>query len=173
MPRIRSLFILLAGLALVAVACGGGEEPAASPIPDPTEPGISSACLADTPDCDDTVVPGEEPTPDDSGEGDVTSGVVIPAGGITIAEALAEASGGTVALSAFVFIDDGGARVCDAVAESFPPQCGGESLELSTIETVDPDDLEEAQGIRWTNDRITLFGEIVDGIFVIDPMTTG
>jgi hypothetical protein len=60
-----------------------------------------------------------------------------------------------------LLIDAGdGWRLCAAIAESYPPQCGGESL---TVEGLDPadHDLQEAAGVRWS-EGVTLFGE-VDG----------
>ncbi|MEX2211191.1 MAG: hypothetical protein WD689_05450 [Gaiellaceae bacterium] len=52
-------------------------------------------------------------------------------------------------------------RLCDALAESYPPQCGGESFrvegELGAV------DWSEAQGVRWTDRPVLLRGEIEDG----------
>jgi len=62
------------------------------------------------------------------------------------------------------FLVDSGddVRLCDALAESFPPQCGGESLR---VEGELPDvRWSEAQGVRWTDQQIVLRGEIDDGV---------
>ena len=42
------------------------------------------------------------------------------------------------------------ARLCEALAESFPPQCGGASVVIVDPEALDVD-LQEAQGVRWTD----------------------
>jgi hypothetical protein len=33
--------------------------------------------------------------------------------------------------------------------------------------------LQNAQGVTWTDDLLSLFGELVDGVFVVDPTVTG
>ncbi len=80
--------------------------------------------------------------------------------GITVAEALGHGpTDDIVAVTGAVFVDpDGSVRLCDAILESFPPQCGGatllvEGLDLSTLE------LEEANGLRWA-EGVTLLGSV-------------
>jgi hypothetical protein len=82
------------------------------------------------------------------------------AGGITVAEALEHGpTDDIVSVTGALFVGaDGIVRLCDAIAESFPPQCGGasllvEGLDLSTIE------LEEANGVRWA-ESVTLLGSV-------------
>jgi hypothetical protein len=80
--------------------------------------------------------------------------------GISVAEA--QAHGPTddiVSVTGALFVDaDGTVRLCDAIAESFPPQCGGatllvEGLDLTSVE------LEEANGVRWA-EGVTLLGSV-------------
>lgn len=63
-----------------------------------------------------------------------------------------------VTVSGFVVWDSGGARLCEVLMESFPPQCGGAAVTIS-----DPDslqvELEEAQSVRWTNDPVQIVGD--------------
>ncbi len=94
-------------------------------------------------------------------------------GGLSVTEALTTNAEGVIAVQGFVFIDADGARLCDALAESFPPQCGGDTLPMASLDGVDPNLLQESQGIRWTDVPVTLFGEIVDGVLVVDPMVQG
>ena len=51
----KKLVLLVASLALIATACGGGEDDAAAlPINDGADPAIDTAtCLAGEPDCGD------------------------------------------------------------------------------------------------------------------------
>lgn len=77
-------------------------------------------------------------------------------------EALAHVGGEPVLVNGALFIDpDGALRLCEAIAESFPPQCGGARLE---VEGLDPAGqlLEEANGVRWA-EAVQLFGRVVEG----------
>ena len=176
MKGIRSLLILSA-LALVIAACGGAAEPPVETLPPVGDPLVTSACEVGVPDCNDTVDTdeplfiGDEPT-DGITPGQPTTGFPIP-GGLTIGDALAGDATGILAIQGFVVADADGARFCDLLAESLPPLCGGESLGLTSLDGIDPDDLSEAQGVQWTDQPITLFGEIVDGTFVIDTLVSG
>ncbi len=175
MKGTRSLLILSA-LALVIAACGGAAEPPVETLPPVGDPLVSSACEEGVPDCYDTVdvdeplfVDGE---PTDGVPPGTTSGFPV-LGGLSIGEALATDATGTLAIQAFVVADADGAQLCELLAESLPPQCGGETLSLTSLDTIDPDDLSEAQGVQWTEQPITLLGEIVDGTFVIDTLVSG
>lgn len=199
----KRLAAMVAALVLVVAACGDdddspvdvstgddptgqvddqpGDEPADSPADDPAdseEPPVAGACAEEDPDCDDTVEPGEPVGEDPAPEpGYGTSSGLVVNGGLTISEALSTDATGTRAIQGFVFADGDGIRLCEALAESFPPQCGGASL---TVDSASVDDLDLgdvplafAQGVNWTDAPVTLFGELVDGIFVVDPLTTG
>lgn len=78
-----------------------------------------------------------------------------------------------VTVRGFVFWDDSGARVCELLLESFPPQCGGEQLSL-TDPTPLALELEESQGIRWTNQPVEI-GAYFDGrqLELLDRATSG
>lgn len=64
----------------------------------------------------------------------------------------------------YVVVDSKSARLCGALAESLPPQCGP-----TRIIGIDDLDLEfkEAQGVRWTEHHVTLWGHYVDGTLTI------
>ncbi len=177
MKGIRSLLILSA-FALVIAACGGtSDEQSVEILPPVGDPLVSSQCAEDVPDCDDTLV-ADEPLfigdePRDGVPPGQTSGGFLVGDGLTVGEALRTDATGVLAVNAFVFADAAGPRLCGLLAESFPPQCGGETVGLSNLEGVDPSLLTESQGVRWTDLPITLFGEIVDGTFIIEPMTAG
>jgi hypothetical protein len=73
------------------------------------------------------------------------------------------ATGQAFEFTGYVFRVDGETRICDAIRESHPPQCGGESyrvlgLQVSTLGAA----LEEAQGVSWTDQPVMLTGELVD-----------
>jgi inhibitor of cysteine peptidase len=74
---------------------------------------------------------------------------------------LADAGPGDVTVRGFVIWDDSSARLCELLLESYPPQCGGASIEIADPESLGVE-LEEAQGVRWTPNAVTL-GWMFDG----------
>ncbi len=53
-------------------------------------------------------------------------------------------------------------RLCSALAESFPPQCGGASLHVVGLELDEVDGLITEGDVSWTDRPIELLG-VVDG----------
>jgi hypothetical protein len=89
---------------------------------------------------------------------------------MSVEDALAVSIDGGFAISGF-FLDDGsGPRLCDALAESFPPQCGGASIELDNSVGVELDGLVTEGAVTWTEQPTVLVGEIVDGLFVVQSI---
>ncbi len=84
------------------------------------------------------------------------------AAALLTALALAGCGGGPEERTGFLVDDGATVRLCDALAESYPPQCGGASLlvegRLPRVEW------SEAQGVRWTAAQVGLRGEVEDGV---------
>lgn len=169
----RRLMAVVIALALFAVSCGTSAEEVPVNTNPTAAPGIAGTCLADEPDCNDNpgVAGGETPV-DLPPAGDVSNGAVVD-GGLTISEALATGATGILAVKGFLVDDGTTARLCEALAESFPPQCGGASVELTGYETIDPDSLKTEQGVTWTDDVTTMYGELADGVFDENAFTNG
>jgi hypothetical protein len=81
--------------------------------------------------------------------------------GLSVAQALDhQATDDLVSVAGTLFVDeDGTVHLCDAIAESFPPQCGGarivvEGLDLDTIAN-----LQTENGVSWA-EGVTLFGSV-------------
>ena len=80
--------------------------------------------------------------------------------GISIDEAIGNAGAEPLLVNGALFIDpDGAVLLCNAIAESFPPQCGGTRLEIRGLDLASVPDLEEANGARWA-ERVQLLGRI-------------
>ena len=184
--RLIRAIALVAVLALALVACGDGtveEAPLASLPPagsgDQSPPDAAGACLEGEPDCVDTglvnapplPLEGEEPTV--ATDGDVVSGGMTVNGGLEVGEALATDAAGIIAVQGYLLDDGSGARLCEVLAESYPPQCGGASIPVTNYEEVVDVPLNSNQNVTWTDERVTFFGEIVDGVFVVDPTVAG
>jgi hypothetical protein len=100
-----------------------------------------------------------------SGDGDDPSSEALP---LSVEGLLEAEPSGSVEAIGFVVIDSAGARLCFALAESFPPQCGGSSLEI-----VNPSDLdvifEESGAVQWTDSAVVVRGQYSQQTFTIEP----
>ena len=169
---LRQRWGLVAALTLVVAACGTGSD--AEGV-DALPPDPAGACLEGDPDCRD--IPGNEPLPP-NGEPDLSQepgddGVDVGVdGGLTVSDALTSTTEGVIAVAGFIVADASGLRLCEALAESLPPQCAGAALPLSDLESVDPDDLRTEQGVTWSDYPVTVFGEIVDGTLQATPFSS-
>ncbi len=81
--------------------------------------------------------------------------------GLSVADALTHGpTDDMVSVTGALFVNaDGTVLLCDAIAESFPPQCGGdriivEGLDLSTVEG-----LQTEGDVRWA-ESVTLLGSV-------------
>lgn len=82
---------------------------------------------------------------------------------------IAEASEGTGAaeLEGFVVERDGVAKLCEALLESFPPQCGEPSVVIANIEALDAAFATE-QGVSWTDLSVSVVGTVDDGVLTLE-----
>ena len=133
---------LLLAIALVVAACTSSESVS-------TEPSADDACLVGAPDCEDSASSDLPPTE--------------PERGVSVADATAQPIDGAFELRGFFFADGSGARMCETLLESFPPQCGGASIPVGDFEVDLP--LSSEAGVSWTDQVVYLEGEIIGGVF--------
>ena len=81
--------------------------------------------------------------------------------GMSVADALGHrATDDLVTVSGALFVDaDGTVRLCDAIAESFPPQCGGERIVVQGLDLDAVPGLQTEGGVSWA-EGLTLFGSV-------------
>lgn len=81
--------------------------------------------------------------------------------GMTVADALGHRpTDDLVTVSGALFVDpDGTVRLCDAVAESFPPQCGGERIVVQGLDLDAIPGLQTEGEVSWA-EGVTLFGSL-------------
>ena len=169
MKTFRIRVAAVAALALMLAACSGGDD-ATAELPIDDAPGdtpiAAGACLVGEPDCQDTLVPlaGEEPIDLDPATGEPLGGA-----GLSVGEVLGTDIDGGFAIQAFYYADDSGTYLCDALAESFPPQCGADRIPLDNTAGIDLGPLQSEQGVSWSDDFVTVVGEVIDGVFVLTP----
>jgi hypothetical protein len=166
--------ILIVGLvALVAAGCAVSEErsgPGADEVPV-----VSLQCAEDHPDCVDTVV-GDQPDtggPTPTAPVDSSSSGFIVGPGLTITEAVAYDGAEPVAVGGFVVTTPEGTRLCEALAESFPPQCGGPSVNVVNPETLTNFVLIEEGETQWSPDLVVVLGHVSGSDFTIASNVSG
>lgn len=107
---------------------------------------------------------------DGGGDG---SAAPAPGEALSVEEALASTLAGPLLVQGFIVARDGEpVRLCDLLAESYPPQCGGaslvvEGLDLDTVEgltrTAEPDLAQAA----WSEATVSVLGEVADGVLTV------
>ena len=184
----------LAALALTAAACGSSSNADDTTTADDTEgsplagadeagdtPAVAGVCAPGHPDCEDTLVvaPDVSDLPSTGDEGPVpgatdavrSSGTTID-GGLTISEALATDATGILAVKGHFFDDGTGPRLCEGLVglgERYG--CDGQHISVTNL---DSDTLGTSvvfhDGLTYTEDLLTLFGELVDGSLIVDNL---
>ena len=113
----------------------------------------------------DTPVDGDDTPPPSAAPGNEPVLVIVEGDvdgpGLSVAEALGhQATDDVVTVTGALFVDpDGTVRLCDAIAESFPPQCGGDRIEVQGLDLATIADLQEEGDVQWS-DSVTLFGSV-------------
>ena len=82
--------------------------------------------------------------------------------GISIEEAIALQSPEPVLVNGWVYASGGEIRFCDAIAESYPPQCPGVSLLVEGLKLEEVDGLQREGDVAWS-ERTQLLGVVADG----------
>ena len=117
---------------------------------------------------------GEDPAVGDPGAGSTvpqTSGLGAgPA--ISIDEALASGSEEPLLVAGNLLALDDEVRLCSALAESFPPQCGGASLHVVGLKLAEVDGLITEGDVSWTDRPIELLGVVDNDTQAKDDILT-
>jgi hypothetical protein len=167
MDRIGMKLLVVLAVALVTASCStsdGTREVGTNDAPD-----AAAACAEDQPECSDTSVSGDLPTggedppaPTTDSNDEPTSGGMVIDGGVTVSDAIAYRGSEPVAVGGFVVVTSDGAHLCESLAESFPPQCGGARLVLVDRDALGDLVLIEEGDVQWSPDRVVVTGT-VDG----------
>jgi len=102
-----------------------------------------------------------------------TSGGAATGPGLSVSEARASRPGRTVLVSGFVVAEGDHVRLCEALAESYPPQCGGAFLEVRGLDVSAMPGVETVQDVRWTPRARQLLGEVSGGTLSVTGTTKG
>jgi hypothetical protein len=109
----------------------------------------------------------------DTGGAPPSQGAPIPGGGLSIQEAIDSTLAGPLAVRGFIVAPEGErVRLCTALLESYPPQCGEpslvvEGLELATIEGLESTDDPSLAQVTWSDAEVSLLGTVEDGVLTV------
>ena len=110
-----------------------------------------------------------DPAGADRGRGDRTG--VGP--GISVADALDSDSKDELLVKGWLVVDqDGTVRLCDALAESDPPQCAGASVRVEGLDLGSLEGLTSKGGVTWSQQQVKLLGRLVDGVLKVSEAQT-
>ncbi len=87
--------------------------------------------------------------------------------GLSVREALDSRLNQPLLVNGFVVARDGFTRLCSTLAESYPPQCGGDSLVLEGLDLASLDELDTAQGVTWSNETRQVLGRVSNGVLTV------
>jgi hypothetical protein len=86
---------------------------------------------------------------------------------VSIDEALASGSDESLLVNGNLLAQGGDVRLCSALAESFPPQCGGASLVVEGLVLEEVDGLVTEGDVSWTDRPIQLLGVVSEGMLTV------
>jgi hypothetical protein len=153
MFKLVKIVAALGLLALLLAACGSAETTSELPLDAGGGNGGADACLVGEPECQDTFPDSGEPTGP-------------PPPGLPISSVANTPIDGGFVISGFYFDDGEDPLLCEALAESYPPQCGGASIAFDNTAGAELGVLSIEQGVTWSDQPVLIEGEVVDGVFV-------
>lgn len=110
-----------------------------------------AACGAD--DDGGDAAPQPQPAP--------SAGAPIPGGGLSVQEALDSELDGPLLVRGYLIERDGELRLCDAILESYPPQCGEPSLRV------------ESETLTASGQPASVVGEVKGGTITVSETAIG
>lgn len=84
-----------------------------------------------------------------------------PGGGLSVSEAIASDLEGPLLVRGYLIARDGELRLCEAILESQPPQCGEPSLRV------------EGTQLRASEEQASLLGEVANGVITVGETAIG
>jgi hypothetical protein len=117
----------------------------------------------------------EDPTSAAAGDDGGTSaiGAAGPNGGLTVQEALdSDLEGPLLVLGSYLHEEGQDPKLCTAIMESYPPQCGEPSLVVEGLNEDEIDGLQSGGSTTWT-DQTQILGTVKDGVITVDPTAIG
>jgi len=94
-------------------------------------------------------------------DGDPVSDSVSGGGpGISIGEAFTSNLKGPLLVNGLLHVQNGQVRLCETLAESFPPQCAGKFLVVNGLDLMTVEGLTSEGSITWSNQPVQVLGTV-------------
>ena len=101
-------------------------------------------------------------------DGDLDSGPISGVGpGISIAEALASNLKGPLLVNGHLHVQNDQVRLCEVLAESLPPQCGGRVLVVKGLDLKTMDGLTSAGSVTWSDQPVQVLGTVEGEVLTV------
>ena len=101
-------------------------------------------------------------------DGGLDSGPISGVGpGISIAEALASNLDGPLLVNGHLHVQNDQALLCELLAESFPPQCGGRSLTVEGLDLTTMAGLTSEGPVTWSDQPVQVLGTVEGEVLTV------
>ncbi len=102
-------------------------------------------------------------TPVSSGPG-ISSGV---GPGITVGVALITNLTGPLLINGQLHVENGRVRLCEVLAESFPPRCAGKFLVVEGLDLTSIDGLTSEGSVTWSDQTVQVLGTVEGEVLTV------
>jgi hypothetical protein len=89
---------------------------------------------------------------------------------LTVEEALRVDAEGLISVRGTLFADVESVRLCGAILESDPPQCGRPWLRVRGLDVVGNSNMEQAKGTTWSLREVVLVGTVEGRTLRVGPI---
>ena len=83
--------------------------------------------------------------------------------GISIGEAFNTDLKGPLLINGLLHVENGQVRLCESLAESFPPQCAGRFLVVKGLDLLKMDGLTREGSVMWSERSVQILGTLEGG----------
>ncbi len=98
----------------------------------------------------------------------LVSGPSIGVGpGISIGEALTSNLTGPFLINGLLHAQNGQVRLCENLAESFPPQCSGKFLVVEGLDLTTMDGLTSEGSVTWSDQPVQVLGTVEGAVLTV------
>ena len=99
---------------------------------------------------------------------DPVSGPTIGVGpGLSIGEALTSNLTGPLLINGLLHVQTGQVRLCESLAESFPPQCAGRFLVVEGLDLTTMDGLTSEGSVTWSDQPVQVLGTVEGEVLTV------
>ncbi len=101
-------------------------------------------------------------------DGDLDSGPLSGVGpGISIGQVFTLNLKGALLINGLLHVQNDQVRLCETLAESFPPQCGGKSLVVTGLDLTTMGGLSSSGSVTWSDQPVQVLGTVEGEILTV------